>query len=122
MSIRRTLLFAIALGGGLALAGPAMADPPDHAPAHGYRAMHRYVYYPEREIYYAPESRLWFWIGDGDWRFGASLPIGYQQYTTGGVSIELGSERPYTEHVYVTEKYGKGPKRSKQKHRGKHHD
>ena len=93
------------------------AAPPDHAPAYGYRAKHRYVYYPEREIYYAPESRLWFWISGGDWRFGAALPGAYQQYTSGGVSIELASDRPYTEHVHVVERYGKGPKHKKSKHK-----
>lgn len=122
MSIRRAIVVIAVMSGAFAVATPVLADPPDHAPAHGYRAKHRYVYYPEREIYYAPESRLWFWIGDGDWRFGASLPVGYQQYTSGGVSIELGTERPYTEHVYVVEKYGKGPKHKQQKHKGKHRD
>lgn len=112
MWIRATLL-----GTALALSVPvAWADPPSHAPAHGYRAKHRYVYYPEREIYYAPESRLWFWLSGGDWRFGASLPAGYQQYTSGGISIELGSDRPYHEHGYVVREYGKGPKRKKHKH------
>ena len=105
------------------LAAPAFADPPDWAPAHGYRAKHEYVYYREREIYYAPESRLWFWLDGGDWRFGASLPGGYQQFTTGGVTIELGSDRPYTEHSYVVEHYGKGPKQERYKHKGgKHRD
>lgn len=121
MKLKHSILVMLALGGAIGTAAPVFAAPPAHAPAHGYRAQHRYVYYPEREIYYAPESRLWFWIGDGDWRFGASLPIGYQQYTTGGVSIELDSERPYTEHVYVTQKYGKGPKHKKHKHKDKHH-
>jgi hypothetical protein len=103
---------------------PALAAPPDHAPAHGYRAKHSYVYYREREIYYAPETRLWFWLDGGSWRFGAGLPVGYQQYTSGGITIELDSDRPYTEHRYVVETYGKGPKGKKHKHDKphKHHD
>lgn len=104
MNIYRSLAVATTL----LLAAPAFADPPDWAPAHGHRAKHRYVYYREREIYYAPDSRLWFWFDGGDWRFGASLPVRYQQYTTAGISIELGSDRPYTEHRYVTEHYGQG--------------
>ena len=48
---------------------------------------------------------------DGDWHFGADLPVRLQQFTVGGVSIELDTDRPYTEHDYVVEHYGKGPKR-----------
>lgn len=98
------LLITIVLG----MATPALAAPPPHAPAHGYHAKHRYIYYREREIYYAPESRLWFWLDGGDWRFGARLPSIYQQFTSNGVAIELGSDRPYSEHRHVVERYGKG--------------
>lgn len=117
MQTHRSMLLVLAL----AFVAPVFAGPPDHAPAHGYRAKHQYVYYREREIYYAPETRLWFWLDGGDWRVDARLPLAYQQYTSGGVNIELYSERPYAEHVYVVEKYGKGPKHKKQKGRGKHH-
>lgn len=106
----------------LMLTIPAIAAPPAHAPAHGYRAKHSYMYYPEREIYYAPATSLWFWIDGGDWRFGASLPSGYQQFTTGGITIELEADKPYTEHRYVVEHYGKGPKAKKSKHGHKHKD
>lgn len=102
------LLLAL-LGGGLA-ASPAVADPPPWAPAHGYRAkQYRYVYYPSYEVYYAPETRLWFWLDGGRWRFGASLP-GDLAMVGGvpGVSILLGSERPYYEHSVVIEHYGRG--------------
>lgn len=120
MKTSRLTLVALAL----AFAAPAFSAPPDHAPAHGYRAKHQYVYYREREIYYAPETSMWFWLDGGDWRVGARLPLGYQQYTSGGVSVELYSDRPYSEHGYVVEKYGKGPKhkKHKHKHKGKHHD
>jgi hypothetical protein len=117
MLFPRILIRATLLGAALSLSVPAAwADPPGHAPAHGYRAKHRYVYYPERELYYAPESRLWFWMQGADWRVGANLPAPYQQYTSGGITIELGSERPFTEHVYVVERYGKGSKHKKHKH------
>ena len=111
-----TLLLFSAIG----LAAPAFADPPDHAPAHGYRAKHEYIYYREREIYYAPEVRQWFWIDGGDWRVGARLPERYQQFTSGGVRVELDTDRPYTEHRYVVDHYGKGPKgHKKYKHKNK---
>lgn len=86
----------------------AWADPPPWAPAHGYRAKHHYVYYPVREIYYEPARDIWFWLEGDNWRFGASLPIDYQPYTRGGVSIELYTDRPYDDHHVVVEHYGRG--------------
>src|SRR5918996_4735374 len=47
----------------------AWADPPPWAPAHGYRAKHRYVYYPDGDIYYVPDSRLRFWLSGSGWSF-----------------------------------------------------
>lgn len=119
----RILLLTLGLG----LLTPALAAPPAHAPAHGYRAKHQYVYYRDREIYYEPERRLWFWIDGGAWRVGASLPAYYQQFTSRGVTIELGSDTPYSEHRDVVREYGKGSKGSKSsKNAGKgwnkHHD
>ncbi|MCC2657193.1 MAG: hypothetical protein K0Q76_2301 [Panacagrimonas sp.] len=95
--------------------GPSFADPPAHAPAHGWRAkQHRYTYYRDHEIYYSPESDFWFWMDrDGDWKAGVHLPVRLQQYTVGGISIELDSDKPYREHAYVVEHYGKGPKKKK---------
>src|ERR1043166_9480573 len=52
-----TLLLAAMLG-----SGAVWADPPDHAPAHGYRGKHHYIYYPQKQIYYGPEPQLWFWL------------------------------------------------------------
>lgn len=120
MTTFRPLLLSLAL----VVTLPALAAPPDHAPAHGYRAKHEYVYYREREIYYEPARALWFWIDGGDWRVGARLPAHYQQYTTGGVRISLDSDRPYTEHRHVVERHGRGgshPGRHKGKPQEKSH-
>lgn len=85
----------------------ALADPPPWAPAHGYRAKeYRYVYYPRHEVYYAPETQLWFWLDGGRWRVGASLPAGVVVAGVPGVSVVLGTERPYEDHAYVVEHYG----------------
>ena len=115
------LLGSIAICAGFAQA-PAYADPPPWAPAHGYRAKHNYVYYPAREVYYAPETRTWFWLSSGGgWHVGASLPHAYVPYTrTGGVPIVLETAHPYERHTYVVEHYGKH-KHKKHKHKHKKH-
>lgn len=101
---------------GLAAAGfaapPACADPPPWAPAHGWRAKHRYVYYPSAEVYYAPESRMWFWLGGNGWQAGVNLPVALQGYVNvGGVNISLDVDRPYLRNDYVVQRYGGHPHR-----------
>ena len=100
----------LALGATLLPLEAAFAQPPDWAPAHGYRAKHRYMYYPSHEVYYEPASTTWFWLDGGNWRFGASLPVYYQQYTRNGVWVDLDDDRPYRRHDYVVEHYGRGPR------------
>ncbi|SFS19662.1 hypothetical protein SAMN05216570_4082 [Dyella sp. OK004] len=107
----KTLLSTTLLVLGVACAAPVWAGgPPPWAPAHGWRAKHHYTYYPEGEVYYAPDTRMWFWLDGGSWRSGISLPIDFQGYVrTGGISIDLDDERPYVEHTYVVEHYGGRP-------------
>ncbi|GAB3034894.1 MULTISPECIES: hypothetical protein [Oleiagrimonas] len=91
----------------LGTASLAMADPPPWAPAHGYRAKHHYVYYPNGEIYYAPERRMWFWLSGDDWQAGVTLPSALRAYVrVGGVNIDLDATRPYERHTYVVNRYG----------------
>jgi len=120
--MRSKLLLAVSLAAAALFSHQAVwADPPSWAPAHGHHASHRYVYYPEREIYYAPDRDLWFWVNGGNWSVGSRLPVIYQAYTVGGVSIDLDVARPYDRHVYVIERYGK-PKGKKVKYKDhKHH-
>lgn len=91
----------------LALPAVALADPPPWAPAHGYRAkQYRYVYYPSHEVYYAPATQLWFWMDGGNWRIGTSLPTGIVVAGVPGVSVVLGTERPYEANGYVVQRFG----------------
>ena len=68
---------------------------------------HRYMYYPSHQVYYEPASTTWFWLDGGNWRFGSSLPVYYQQYTRGGVWVDLEDDRPYHRHDYVVRHYGR---------------
>lgn len=108
-SLKPALLLAIGLGCTL----PALADPPPWAPAHGRRAHEdvreqRYVYYRnEVPMYYAPQRGLWFWLSGNSWQFGARLPAQYQQYASGGISIQLDTDRPYEQNRYVEQHYGR---------------
>ena len=104
---RIAALFVLALTSAALAAPTAYADPPPWAPAHGWRAKHRYVYYPSAEVYYAPDTRMWFWLGGNGWQAGISLPVALQGYVqVGGVSIDLDVDRPYLRNDYVVRRYG----------------
>jgi hypothetical protein len=94
------------------IGGPAKADPPPWAPAYGHRVKeareYSYVYYPVQRAYYAPETHTWFWLNGANWQFGMNLPSQLQvDIDIGGVPVVLHSKRPYAEHVYVEEQYGR---------------
>lgn len=106
-TLRIATAAALALAAATFAATPVLADPPPWAPAHGWRAQHQYVYYPSAEVYYAPASRMWFWLGGSGWQVGASLPVALQGYVqAGGVNISLGVDRPYLQNDYVVRRYG----------------
>lgn len=117
----RGLAVASLVAAWVGLPSPAQADPPPWAPAHGYRAKeYRYVYYPQYEVYYAPATQNWFWLDGGRWRVGASLPSGIVVAGVPGVSVVLGTQRPYEMNTYVVARYG--GKRHERHRRHHHHD
>lgn len=119
---QHTFKHSLVLIAGLALAAPVLADPPPWAPAYGHRAHeraaheYRYLYYRnEVPLYYAPQRGLWFWLSGNRWQVGASLPLQYQRYATGGISIQLNTVRPYEQNAYVVTHYG-APQHSHRRH------
>ena len=67
---------------------------------------HKYIYYGDHDIYFAPENKTYYWQADGKWVSGAELPMERRSYITSGcVTIELDTDRPYTRHEYVLAKY-----------------
>ena len=67
---------------------------------------HRYVYYGDHDIYFAPETKTYYWREGSDWRSGAELPAESRTYITrGGVKIQLDTERPYERNDWVIEHY-----------------
>lgn len=119
--MRSILLSAAIILIGLGTGMPAQADPPPWAPAHGHRAKqvreYRYVYYPTQQVYYAPATQTWFWMNGGNWQIGVNLPYQLQiNAGVGGVPVVLHSDRPYVEHVYVEEHYGRPWRKEHYKH------
>lgn len=106
-ALRIAAIVTLAVAGASLVAPAVFADPPPWAPAHGWRAKHSYVYYPSAEVYYAPGSRMWFWLGGDGWQAGVSLPGALQGYVqAGGVNISLDVDRPYLRNDDVVRRYG----------------
>lgn len=65
-----------------------------------------YVYYGDHEIYFRPETKTYYWRENGTWKSGIELPAASRRFaTTGGVTIELDTERPYERHDEVVTRY-----------------
>jgi len=95
--------------------------PPAHAKAHGYRAKHKYRYYPDCSVYHDTVRGLYFYIKGGNWEVGASLPNTLQMGLGESVSLELDTDRPYTFHADHVKQYPPGKmKKNKNKKNKKH--
>ena len=96
----------------MGIAGCATASPPPWAPAHGARVAHHYVYYPEYQLYFAPDRRQWFWPAGAGWRHGPTLPRIYQPYVRhGGITVQLFDRLPYRQHHQVITRHHFGDRR-----------
>ncbi len=79
--------------------------PPPHAPAHGYRAKHKYRYYPSKKVYQDTERGLYFYLKGDKWEVGASLPLPLREGLGGSVSFELETDKPYINHTEHVKQY-----------------
>lgn len=96
------LLGILTLGMGVA---DVLADPPPWAPAHGRRAKYRYVYYPNQYVYYNVVQQKYFWLDNGKWHFGISLPEDVVIMSGDGIVLEMGTPTPYLWHRDVIQIY-----------------
>ncbi len=87
--------------------------PPDHAPAHGYRAKHQYRYYPSRSVYLDTARGLYFYLKGDNWEVGASLPTSLKSGLGDYVSFELDTDKPYVHHAEHVKKYPPGQSKEK---------
>ena len=85
------LLPAVALGG----SNGSKGGPPSHAPAHGYRAKHKYHYYEGANVYYDTERKLYFYMQGDKWGASVSLPLDIKARLGSYVSLELDLDKPY---------------------------
>ena len=84
---------------------------------------YNYVYYPAQQVYYSPAQRNWYWANGRGWEVGSRLPYGVNlNVNVGGIPIVLRSDRPYVEHVYVEQTYGRPWRSHNEWQRERHHE
>ena len=114
MSMRHSFITSTAIAIGFALALPAMAEQTTETTETTVtttvqKGHHRYVYYGDHDIYFAPESKTYYWQEGNEWRSGSELPQSSRSYITkGGVQIDLDTERPYERNEWVVKHYKNG--------------
>jgi len=60
------------------------AQPPKWAPAHGYRAKTRHIYFPQQNFYYDIQTQHYFYLNNGKWSLSVAIPTPF-------ISINLGN-------------------------------
>ena len=91
--------------------------PPDHAPAHGYRAKHAYRYYPNERTYYDSKRKLYFYIEKDGWTFGATLPSNIR-LSNEYVTVNVDTDKPYEYYEEHEKKYPPGKSKKDKKKKG----
>src|ERR1700722_1381433 len=99
-NIAKTAALALALGAAL----PALARADDVVV--DSNGTHHYVFYKDHDIYFAPDTKVYYWNENGQWRSANVLPAEQQRYvSSGGVDISLDTTTPYERNDYVLAHY-----------------
>ncbi|MGV3697851.1 hypothetical protein [Flavobacterium sp.] len=76
------------------------AQPPSWAPAHGYRANTRHIYFPQYNMYYDMNRNSYLYLNGRNWTASATLPNIYVGVNLGrAAQIQL-SYNGYNPYVY----------------------
>jgi hypothetical protein len=110
MNMRHTLLSATIASLACAVAVPAFAQETETTKTTtttvSHTGPHEFVYYGDHDIYFAPATKTYYWQEDGNWRSGVELPAESRAYIrSGGVKIQLDTEKPYERNDWVIEHY-----------------
>ncbi|MEO5777399.1 MAG: hypothetical protein ABIQ27_10865 [Flavobacterium sp.] len=81
--------------------------PPPWAPAHGYRAKTRHIYYPQYNMYYDRNRSSYLYLNGGHWSVSATLPniyVGINLGNAAQIQLNYGGYDPYRyNNVHVVE-------------------
>lgn len=84
--------------------------PPKWAPAHGYRAKTRHIYFPDHNFYYDIRTHNYFYLNNGIWSISVSIPrpfLSINLGTTTQVQLDYFGAYPYYYNADHRVKYKK---------------
>jgi hypothetical protein len=82
--------------------------------------VYHYVYYPEEEVYFVPETRVYWWVDGGVWRSGPAVPDGV---TLGGsVNLDVDARDPWRHHEVIVAKYPHHKQHEREERREERHE
>jgi len=81
--------------------------------------VYHYVYYPEEEVYFVPESRVYWWVdANGQWISGPRVPVGI---TLGArVNLDVDARDPWRHHEVIVKSYPHHEHRDRDHDRDRH--
>jgi hypothetical protein len=85
--------------------------PPDHAKAYGRRAKYDYHYYPDAQVYFDTNRRVYFYLDGRGWKMSVNLP--HKIKLAGYVTIEMDTDKPYKDFKRHKAKYPPGQMKKK---------
>ena len=103
-------LYAQGKGKGNAKTEARAGGPPPWAPAHGYRAKTRYVYFKDYDVYYDHEKAVYISLAGRNWQISASLPVnlrGIDLTAAAKIDIDLNEDEPQRYYADHKQKYPK---------------
>lgn len=83
--------------------------PPPWAPANGYRAKTRQIYFPEHNFYFDIQKGVYIYLNGGNWEANVKLPSVYARVDLGRsvqVELKLDTDFPQQYNVEHLQKYG----------------
>lgn len=92
--------------------------PPPWAPAHGYRAKTRHIYFPQYNFYFDLQRGVYIYLGGSTWQVGASLPATFGNIDLKGavqVELELDTDTPQKYNAEHKVKYRAKDEKAKAK-------
>jgi hypothetical protein len=88
----------------------------DVAPAPNPIVYH-YVYYPEEEAYFVPETHIYWWSVGGEWRSGPHVPDSIKLGAS--INLDVDDRDPWRHHEVIVKRY---PRHKHEEKEEKHDD
>lgn len=88
----------------------AYGKPPKWAPAHGYRAKTRHIYFPDHNFYYDIQTNNYLYLNNGNWSVSVALPrpfININLSRSVQVQLDFAGSAPYRYNTVHCTKYKK---------------